>query len=79
MLFLELTTYAAKLLNADWLRERIFFLNHQGTFLEIKSAWLLDADWLSTPALRSLGFPLKADFEKGFQKPIASEFASHCF
>ena len=27
-----LITYGAKLLNADWLRQRAFFLNHQGTF-----------------------------------------------
>ena len=25
-------TYGAKLLNADWLRRRAFFLNHEGTF-----------------------------------------------
>ena len=25
-------TYGAKLLNADWLRQRSFFLNHEGTF-----------------------------------------------
>ena len=25
-------TYGAKLLNADWLRQRAFFLNHEGTF-----------------------------------------------
>ena len=24
--------YGAKLLNADWLRQRAFFLNHEGTF-----------------------------------------------
>ena len=28
----SLITYRAKLLNADWLRRRAFFLNHQGTF-----------------------------------------------
>ena len=28
----RLITYGAKLLNADWLRQRTFFLNHQGTF-----------------------------------------------
>ena len=27
-----LITYGAKLLNADWLRQRAFFLNHEGTF-----------------------------------------------
>ena len=26
------TTRGAKLLNADWLRKRTFFLNHEGTF-----------------------------------------------
>ena len=25
-------TYGAKLLTADWLRQRAFFLNHEGTF-----------------------------------------------
>ena len=28
----ELIAYGAKLLNADWLRQRAFFLNHEGTF-----------------------------------------------
>ena len=27
-----LITYRAKLLNPDWLRQRAFFLNHEGTF-----------------------------------------------
>ena len=27
-----LIAYGAKLLNADWLRQRAFFLNHEGTF-----------------------------------------------
>ena len=31
-LFPELITYGAKLLNADWLRQRDFLLNHEGTF-----------------------------------------------
>ena len=46
-------TYRAKLLNADWLRQRAFFLNHdlEGTFGNQERAWLLDADWPSTPAL----------------------------
>ena len=46
-------TYRAKLLNADWLRQRACFLNHdlEGTFGNQERAWLLDADWLSTPAL----------------------------
>ena len=49
----DLITYRAKLLNADWPRQRAFFLNHdlEGTFGNQESAWLLDADWLSTPAL----------------------------
>ena len=29
---LWLITYRAKLLNPDWLRQRPFFLNHEGTF-----------------------------------------------
>ena len=28
----DLLTRGAKLLNADWLRQRAFFLNHEGTF-----------------------------------------------
>ena len=38
-----LITCRAKLLTADWLRQR--------ALLVIKRVWLLDADWLSTPAL----------------------------
>ena len=29
---LIIITYRAKLLNPDWLRQRAFFLNHEGTF-----------------------------------------------
>ena len=47
-----------------------------GHFLVIKRAWLLDVDWLSTPALS--WFPasnrLQTDFKNEFQKRIASEF-----
>ena len=28
----RIITYGAKSLNADWLRQRAFFLNHEGTF-----------------------------------------------
>ena len=28
----DIITYRAKLLNPDWLRQRAFFLNHEGTF-----------------------------------------------
>ena len=31
-MFFLFITYGAKLLNADWLRQRPFFLNHEGTF-----------------------------------------------
>ena len=31
-LFQSVITCGAKLLNADWLRKRAFFLNHEGTF-----------------------------------------------
>ena len=31
-LFINVFTYGLKLLNADWLRQRAFFLNHKGTF-----------------------------------------------
>ena len=30
--FYHIRIYGAKLLNADWLRQRAFFLNHEGTF-----------------------------------------------
>ena len=47
-----------------------------GHFLVIRRAWLLDADWLSTPALS--WFPasnrLQTDFKNEFQKRITSEF-----
>ena len=53
--------------------ERGHFLRRD---LVIKSTWVLDADWLGTPALS--WFPvlnlLQTDFEKEFQKRIASEF-----
>ena len=52
-----------------WLAETegIFFLITRA-LLVIKRAWLLDADWLSTPALSWL------PASNGFQKRIASEF-----
>ena len=31
-MIVSVITYGAKLLNADWLRQRAFFLNHEGTF-----------------------------------------------
>ena len=31
-LLTALITYGAKLLNADWLRQRAYFLKHEGTF-----------------------------------------------
>ena len=55
-------TCGAKLLNADWLRQRAFFLITRAV-LVIKRAWLLDADWLSTPALS--WFPTSNVFWKG--------------
>ena len=39
-----------KLLNSDWLRQRAFFFITRAIMV-IKRAWLLDADWLSTPAI----------------------------
>ena len=44
-LFKELTTCGAKLLNADWLRQRAFF-SIKRALLVIKRALLLDADWI---------------------------------
>ena len=52
-------TYRAKLLNADRLRQRAFFIITRA-FLVIKRAWLLDVDWLSTP-----WFPASNGFWKG--------------
>ena len=43
-------TCRAKLLNADWLRQRAFFLNQEGTFGN-QEGMITYADWLSTPAL----------------------------
>ena len=48
--FIILITYRAKLMNPDWLRQSAFFLI-TGALLVIKRALLLDADWLSTPAV----------------------------
>ena len=55
----DLITCRAKLLNADWLRQRAFFLIKRA-LLVIKRASLLDADWLSTPALN--WFPASNEF-----------------
>ena len=55
----------AKLLSADWLRQGIFFLITR-TVLEIKRAWILDADWLRTPALS--WFPASNGFWKGMSE-----------
>ena len=44
--FKELITCGAKLLNADWLRQRAFFLKIKRAILVIKRALLLDADWI---------------------------------
>ena len=55
-------TYGAKLLNADWLRQRAFFLLITRALLVIKRAWLLDADWLNMPALSR--FPASSRFWK---------------
>ena len=44
--FKELITCGAKLLNADWLRQRAFFLKIKRALLVIKRALLLDADWI---------------------------------
>ena len=51
-----------KLLNADWLRKGAFFFLITRALLVIKSAWLLDADWLSTAALS--WFPASNGFWK---------------
>ena len=70
-------------LASDWSRNNKHSTDFSGvhgfTGKTVKRAWLLDADWLSTSALRSLGFPLRGNCEKGFQKRIASWFALHCF
>ena len=45
-LFKELNTCGAKLLNADWLRQRAFFLKIKRALLVMKRALLLNADWI---------------------------------
>ena len=55
-------TYRAKLLNADWFRQRAFFLNFPSMEGKITWSWLaerqnlLAPDWLSAPFLRLVGF-----------------------
>ena len=67
-----LITYRAKLLNADWLRQRAFFLNFPSMEGKITRFWLaerqnvLAPDWLSAPFLHLVGF-LKS-FAQNFPK-----------
>ena len=76
-------TYRVKLLNADWPRQRAFFLNHdqEGTFGNQERAWLLDADWLSTPALVLLVsrcLPLQTRFKRIFRNsPLLKVWSKH--
>ena len=55
-------TYRAKLLNADWFRQRAFFLNFPSMEGKITRSWLaerqnlLAPDWLSAPFLHLVGF-----------------------
>ena len=69
--YLFLITCGAKLLNADWLRKRAFFLNHEGTFgnQEGMITWC----WLAEHACIKLVSRLKR-IEKEFQKRVACEF-----
>ena len=69
--YLFLITCGAKLLNADWLRKRAFFLNHEGTFgnQECMITWC----WLAEHACIKLVSRLKR-IEKEFQKRVACEF-----
>ena len=69
-MIIDFITCRTKLLNADWLRQRAFFLNQEGTFgnQEGMITWC----WLAEHAC--IAFPLQTEFEKEFQKRIASEF-----
>ena len=57
-----LITYRAKLLNADWFRQRAFFLNFPSMEGKITRSWLgerqnlLAPDWLRAPFLHLVGF-----------------------
>ena len=61
-LIIMFITYRAKLLNADWFRQRAFFLNFpsmegkitRSSLAERKN--LLAPDWLSAPFLQLVGF-----------------------
>ena len=76
--FTSVITYRAKLLNADWLRQRAFFLNFPSMEGKITRSWLaeqqnlLAPDWLSAPFLHLVGF-LKR-FVQNFYRTIASNF-----
>ena len=58
----DLITYRAKLVNADWFRQRAFFLNFPSMEGKITGSWLaerqnlLAPDWLSAPLLHLVGF-----------------------
>ena len=71
-------TYGAKLLNVD-LKQRALFLITRA-LLVIRRAWLLDTDWLSTPALS--WFPasngiLKRNFRIGSLLSLIQTQLSH--
>ena len=70
-MFILVITYGAKLLNADWLRQRAFFSNHKGTFgnQEGMITWC----WMAERVCIKLVSRFKKN-EKEFQKLIASEF-----
>ena len=65
-------TCRAKLLNADWLRQRAFFLNQGSTFgnQEGMITWC----WLAEHTCIKFVSHFKQIFEKEFQKRVASEF-----
>ena len=58
--FSSLITCGAKLLNADWLRQRAFFLNHEG---------MITWSWLAERASSALSwFPAWDEFEKSSEQ-----------
>ena len=67
LIFINLPiTYGAKLLNADWLRQRVFFLNHEGTFGNQEG--MITRCWLAEHACIKLVSRFKRPFWKGISE-----------
>ena len=59
----------------DWLRQRAFFLNHEGTFGNREGMITSSRCWWVEHSCNVSWFPSSNGFKKEFQKRIASEFA----